>query len=419
VVTLLVHINVSGGSSVMVTQTNGNAVNTTDTMGAVTVTGSANTMSVSATAPKIATASASVAGVVANSVTVNDVNYASATKAGTITSVTASGYTTLAINDNALTTLSVTNGSGNIIIDNSGLTTATNKTLAMTADGLTGGTLDDADIYTTLNVTTANNNSTLANVTFGALTALTVAGTKTLTLTSTAGMSALKTATVSGSAGLTANVSGLATVTAVDTSASTGTSTITIDSSKATYTGGAGVDKVTTTALLTKAIDLGAGDDMLTLWSGTTTSTATVAGGLGSDTLSMTAADAATAGGSATFAGKVSGFEKLTLTGATNQTIDLKVLGNYNDVTTSGGNGLTLTNLPTAGKLTLTGAGTAYTITNADFTVPTTDVLNLTLTDGSGAAVAFRIYWYHSLPTLKPSTITTVDTQATPSGTFL
>ena len=354
----------------------------------------------------------------ANTVTVGDVNYASATKAGTITSVTASGYTTLSINDNALTTLSVANGSGNIIIDNSGLTTATNKTLAVTANGLTGGTLDDADIYTTLNFTTATSKSTLANVTFGGVTALTVAGTQVLTLTSAAGLTALKTATVSGSAGLTANVSALGTVTAVDTLGSTGTSTITIDSSKATYTGGAGVDKVTTTALLTKAIDLGAGDDMLTLWGGTTTSTVTVAGGLGTDTLSMAAADAATAGGSATFAGKVSGFEKLTLTGATNQTIDLKVLGSYNDVTTSGGNGLTLNNLPTAGKLTLNGAGTAYTIANADFTVPTTDVLDLTLTDGSGAAVAFASTGVTAtnVETIK---ITTVDTQTTPSGTFL
>ena len=59
------------------------------------------------------------------------------------------------------------NGSGNIIIDNSGLTTVTNKTLALTIDGQTGGTLDDADIYTTLNVTTANKKSTLANITEG------------------------------------------------------------------------------------------------------------------------------------------------------------------------------------------------------------------------------------------------------------
>ncbi len=410
-------INVTGGSTVTITQTNGNAVNTDDKNGAVTVTGSANTTSVSVIAPKAATKSASVAGVAANTVAITDVNTASTTKAGTITSVTANSFTSLGVGGNALTTLNVANGSGNIIIDNSGLTTPTNKTLAVTIDGQTTGTLDDADIYTTLNITTANNASTLSNVTFGATTALTVAGTKGLTLTSAAGLSALKTVTVTGSAGITADLSA-GTVTAVDTSGTTGASTVTVDASKATFAGGAGVDKVTLSATTpSKTISLGGGDDTLDMTAAAGTPTAAIGGGAGTDTVAMTAALAATASASSTFAGIVTGFESLTLTAATNQTIDLAVLGNFSKVSTSGGNGLTLNNLPSGGTLVLTGAGTAYTVANTAFTSGTADVVNLSLTDGTGAAVNFASTGI-TASDVETFAITTADTQATPTGTF-
>ena len=76
-----------------------------------------------------------------SAVTVIDVNNASATLAGTITSVSARNYTTLTINDNALTTLSAAGGSGNITVNNGNLTTPGNRTLTATVDGLTGGSL--------------------------------------------------------------------------------------------------------------------------------------------------------------------------------------------------------------------------------------------------------------------------------------
>lgn len=411
-------INVNGGTTVNVTQATGNAVNTTTTLGTVTVTGTDATSAVTVSNAKAVTASATKAGVNANSVAITDVNAGSTTKAGTITSATVSGFTTLGIAGNALTSLSVANGSGNIIIDNSGLTTPTNKTLDLTIDGQTGGTLDDADIYTTLNVTTAGANSTLANVTFGGLTALAVDGDKKLTLTSTAGLTALKTVTVSGSAGIAATLSG-ATVTSVDASATSGANTVTIDASKATFTGGTGADAVTVTAAaVTKAIALGAGNDTLDLTAATAAPTAAVTGGDGTDTVVVTAAQAAAASANAAFAGKVSGFEQLALSGATNQTIDLAVLGNYNHVTTAGGNGLTLSNLSSGGTLVLAGAGTAYTIGNTAFTAGTDDTVNLTLTDGSGAGVSFASTGI-TASGVENFAITTADTQATPSGTFL
>jgi S-layer protein len=114
----------------------------------------------------------------------------------------------------------------------------------------------------------------------------------------------------------------------------------------------------------------------------------------------------------------VTGFEHLTLTGATNQTVDLAMLGNYNYVTTSGGNGLTLSNLSSGGTLELTGAGTAYTIGNSAFAAATNDTVNLKLTDGSGAGVAFASTGI-TASGVENFVITTADTQATPSGAFL
>ncbi|WP_338845951.1 DUF4214 domain-containing protein [Massilia sp. W12] len=405
-------ITVTGGKTVSITQNVSTSVNKTATQGSVTVNGGASTTSVSVTGTAKASASATVAGVQTANVFINDVN-GGTTDAGTITSVSVTNFGGVAITGNALTSLSLKGGSSNMIIDNSGLKSPTNKTLALSLDGQTSGTLDDADIYTTLNVTTTGTASTLANITFGALTKLTVAGTKGLTLTSTAGLTSMTTAVVSGSAGLTADLSG-AKMTSIDTSASSGSSKITVDASKATYTGGAGVDAVTTTGAVSKAISLGGGDDSLAL---NGASTVAIDGGAGTDSLTISAASAATASADTKFAGLVTNFERLVLTGSTNQTIDLAVLGNFNHVSTSGGNGLTLNNLPSNGTLLLTGAGTAYTVANSAFSAGKTDVLNVSLTDGSGAGVAFASTGI-TAANVETIAITVADTQATPSGTF-
>ena len=409
-------ITVFGGSTVDVTETAGNAVNSTVTFGAVDVHGTESTNEVTVSETARQAASSTQPGVTDDSIAVSDVNASSPTDAGTITSISASNYTVLGIADNNLQTLDLTGGSGNIIIDNSGLDAPTNTTLALTMNGLTGGTLDDADIYTTLNVTTVGKNSTLANITDSALTNLTIAGSAVMTLTSTAGLTALDTVTVSGGAGVRADFSS-PTVSAIDTSATTGASTITMNAGNATFSGGAGVDTVTTTsAAPSQAISLGAGDDSLTLGSNILP-TAPVSGGTGVDTLTMDATFAATSSGSSAFAQVVSGFEKLRLTGATNQTVDLDVLGISGAVSTRAGNGMTLTNLVNGGTLTLTGAGTAYTIANAAFNAGTNDVINLTLSDNSGAGVAFASTGI-TASKVETVAITTVDGQLTPSGSF-
>jgi S-layer protein len=278
----------------------------------------------------------------------------------------------------------VTNGSGNIIIDNTGLTTATNKTLVLNINGQTAGTLDDGDIYTTLNVTTSGADSRLSNLTFGGLTALTVAGDKALTLLSTSGASKLATVTVSGSAGLDADLSA-ATVTSVNASATSGDNTITLDATKATYTGGTGVDDVTTSvAAPTKAISLGAGNDSLTLANGTVSSTGLLDGGEGTDTLVMVAADAVSVSASNVFETKISNFERLSLnTVNADTTINLANLDDISYVSTTG-NGitesqtLTLENMTNAGTLEITGDNQFNTVV-------------VGMTDATGIADSFNI----------------------------
>ncbi len=339
-----------------------------------------------------AVAAAGRTGVVANSVTVTDVNNGSTTKAGTITSVTAANYTTVTVNSNALNTLSLTGGSGNITIGNGSLVGNTATTLNLTVNGLTGGTLDDADVYKTINVTATGANSTLANITNTALTALTVGGDKTLTLTSTAGATALANVTVTGAAGVTATF-GAGTMKAIDTTGTTGTSTITFDATLATYTGGAGSDRVTTSAVApSKAIDLGAGDDRLQLAQGTNSVTGAISGGSGTDRLIMTAADAATADNDLAFSALVTGFEVLQLIDVSNQSVNLANLGITSNVVI--GNRvntgtLQVANLVRGGTVTVnaqTGAADVVEFDNAAWraTGASSDSLNINLGSSAG-----------------------------------
>ena len=336
-------------------------------------------------------------GVTANTVAVTDASDALGVAAGTITDVTAHNYTTLAVDSNALTNLTVLGGSGNITIGNA-LTGNTAKTLNLSVDGVTGGTLDDADVYTTLNVatkytgaSTTVTGSTLANVTSTSIDDLNVSGDKVLTLTSTAGMSGLINVAVTGTAGLS-GLFAATTMKTIDTSGTTGKATITFDATKATYTGGAGVDAVTTSAIApTKAISLGAGDDSLTLVSGTTAVTGAISGGDGTDTLVMVAADIVTADNDLAFSSLVTGFETLYVALSTGgQNINLTNMGQTSSVivgASAGAGVVTLTNLASGGTVTQVGThASGVTVSNALFGAvgATTDSVNLVMAAAAG-----------------------------------
>lgn len=289
-----------------------------------------------------------------------------------IKTVTLDGYDTATIGNTtaltALTTVSLSNSSGANIIDNGATATA----LTLNLNKITGATDIDngAASVTDLTVNTSGAASSTV-LTAAELKNLTVSGSQLLTLT-TSTLTKLDKVVVSGTAGLTiGGTNEVDTVTSVNTSATTGTTTIAIDGTKATYVGGAGVDVVTlaTGTALTKSIDLGAGDDTLVFSADVTGSSTTLSGGDGTDTLSMSVARADALDASAV--SFYTNFERLTLNNANTAalTVDLANLGFTNYVTTSGTAGVVYTGAGTAAsateKFTFVYNGVEYTATLA------------------------------------------------------
>ncbi len=359
--------------------------NVTDLAFKLTGTGTAPT--VTTTAGSAATAAKTgVLGVNTGAVTINDAATA------VIATISVDGYANSTIGGTAATTAL---SSLTLKRADSGASMTVTKsaaTLGLTVESMGSSTTDAVLTFTTapttLNVTSTGTN--YVNLTAAATTALTVAGTGVFDADAT-DLAALKTVSVSGAAGVKLNAGIADTVTSVDTSAATGTSTLTIDGAKATYTGGAGVDSVTlaTSTALTKAISLDAGDDTLSFGSlAVTGSTAAVSGGDGVDTLSMTVA--AADGLDAVAQTFYTGFERLTLNnaGSGGETIDLANLGFTSYVTTTGSGGtLTLNNLVSTGTVVITTAPTAgYTVGIKDASTGTADVFNATLSSGTSLA---------------------------------
>jgi S-layer protein len=313
-----------------------------------------------------------VMGVVGGAVTVNG----AITGTDVLATVSLDGYGAgSSVTSDALTSLSLANSALGLTVTNTAATTLNlglNNVASTGADPVValGGT------YTTLNITADGANSDL-DITAAGVTALTVAGTKSVDLAGST-LGALKTVTVTGSAGLTIDASG-ATVTAVNTTGTTGTVTATVDASKATYTGGAGKDNVTlSSTTVSKAVATGGGDDSVTLAAGTASIAASVSGGEGTDTLVMAAADATTVSVSDVFETKIDGFEKLSLQAmAANATVNLANLDDINYVVSAGGAfTLNIDNMASGGTVELTGAVTAVDVDLADAT-GTSDSLNL------------------------------------------
>lgn len=263
--------------------------------------------------------------------------------ANTITAVTLDGFgASSTFAGDGLTTLSLANSAQDLTVTN---TVA--ATLGLTVNNLAAGAkLDDANgTYTTINVTTTGANSDLDLVATG-VKALTVSGTKTLDLATggSTNLAALETVTVTDSAGLNIGAeSDVASLTSINTTGTTGTVTATIMGNKATYTGGAGVDNVSVSnsdTAISKAIDLGAGDDLLDLSADVTiVPTATLKGGEGTDTIRLQAGAAATLSGNTNFQDKIEGFERLGLTAVATgvqNVIDLDMMDDISYVISAG-----------------------------------------------------------------------------------
>jgi S-layer protein len=341
-------------------------------------------------------------GVINGTVVIDD----NATSAS-ITTVDVDGYgdtsTIGATNTlSALQSLSLANSGGTLAGDtDAGMTVdaAGVASLDLTVNNIQGGvSLDGAadNALKTLNLSGTGSSSKMA-LTAASVETMNVSGDQAIDLTAGT-LTGIKSVAVSDTAGLTLDADEADTLTSVDTSATSGTVTAHIKGAQATYTGGAGVDNVTlnTDTALTKAIDLGAGDDTLSFDAlAVTGSSAALSGGDGADTMSMSIAAADGLDGSVQ--SFYTNFEQLTLNDKLGTadaiddsvTVNLANLGFTNYVTTSGtqvsGVGgatvtdtLTLSGLASNATVALTAQGSVVAnVANA--ASGTADVLNVAL----------------------------------------
>lgn len=368
-------INVKGGSTVVVTQATGftaaqvtaaltSGANFTETQGAVTVTGTSATTSVTVNqAAAVAVSNSGTAGkmgVATGVVSITDVNAADATKAGTITSVTlANGSQTVA--SNALTTLNVS-GTNATTVTLSASNATTSKALTINASGGTTNLTETNGVLTSVTVSAAAA-STVGLTAAGVVTA-NLGGAKGLTFNPTS-VAALKTVNITGAGGVTTNVATTG-VTKIDASASTGSNNVTLNgaTTKIAYVGGAGADTVILNNTLdaNASIQLGAGNDRLL--GGTTpvvpaSTTAVIDGGDGVDAISSALI-------SATNAAIFKNFEVLNLQSTGGDLVDVSLISGstITGLELNGGTGsASYSALTTAQSLSVTGNSTGGTAT--------------------------------------------------------
>ena len=371
---------VSGDTVVFTSTALPTAATVTDLSTAVTGTASAAATTITQSVQAV-TGVAAKLGVVAGTVAITD---SAALKTVTVDGYSAAG-SAITGTAGALESLTLKNGGNFTVAD-------TADTLALSLEKITAASaLTFTAAPKTLNVNSIGDNH--AHLVAAATETLNVSGSGTLRTETGMSVGALKTVKVTETAGLTLDPNQAATLTSVDTSGTTGAVEISINGAQATYTGGAGKDTVTlaTGTALTKAINLGAGDDTLVFGVAVTGSTAALNGGDGIDTLSMTAANAdALDAAKQTF---YTGFERLTINNAFGAadasvetlTLNLDNLGFTNYVTTSGTNQevgfidkLVLDKMSNNGTVVLTATGdVAVNVTDA--ATGTADVLNAVL----------------------------------------
>jgi Ca2+-binding RTX toxin-like protein len=278
---------------------------------------------------------------------------------------------------------------------------------------VSGAKLDTVNLTTdktagALTVADTGNTTKTANIT--------ATGTAAVTVNSTA----LETVKISG-AGAVTLTAGTAPSKALDASGSTGGVTYAVDLVAQQFTGSSAKDTVQFGAT-TKAQTLGAGDDAVTMSVAALATGGSIDGGDGTDTITLAAANAATATSTATlgaaFQASISNFEKLGLQDtAAAVIVDAKYIDGITYITSAGttGGALTLNNVAGNSTVELTGASAvhanAVTVNLVDNT-GTSDVINLVLK--AAADDTFGTVSATGIETLK---ITSTDSNATVAGT--
>lgn len=349
-------------------------------------------------------------GIDAGTVTVGGGATATAVKTVSVDGYSATG-SGITATTSALETLNLSNGgdfavaqsAATLALKLSGVgTAAVAETLTSAAVAAVSAVIDlNSSATKTLNVTSTGTNT--VDLQFDGATGITtlnVNGTGLLNAAAGAQASGLTTIKVSETAGLTLNGSETGNITSVDTTGTTGAVTLVVDGGKATYAGGAGKDSVTIGAVTTafnKTFSLGAGDDTLNLQNGANTAAVLKAittanaltGGDGTDTIALTAANAVALSADTTFAGKMDGFEKLSIDKATVAgTVNLANLDSINYVVSANSDSI----VGTATKEVITvDFATSGTIVGADTVA--FDGTTLTLAGGeTPAQIATAFY---------------------------
>jgi S-layer protein len=374
-----VSVSVTAGlTSAEITNAKSDGSNFTETLSAVTVTGDAGTTAVtvtqSAAVTKVdgdTTDYAGVIGVTNGNVTINDLNRASATKAGSISSVTLNNFGAATVNSGALTQASLTGTGASFNAGTLGaLSTPANTTFALNLTNLdmTGAITIDSDI-TALTITGSGaDGNAYTGLSADGVTALTVAGDALVVNASTNTLTAIKSITVSNTAGYQNGTSAIGTA--------------------VTFTGGDGADSVKISSGYTKAITLGAGNDTLT-YQGAAGTGGSVNAGDGTDTIIMTSVLAEAADDSATFNSKVSGFETLRLSDQLAGSIDLAGINLVKNViltTGSSSSSNTLSNFASGGTLSLRAASSSVTVGVDNASFSSADSLNINLQNTTGTS---------------------------------
>ena len=278
------------------------------------------------------------------------------------TAVHADANSTATVSGNVVTATAAANGAQtdavvknttNVVLANEKLKNATvtvdtdssTDKLTLNVDNVTGAVTIDNGTATVKDLTVnADNVKSAFGLTAAALTDLTVNASVALDLSATAlGNNTINNVTVTGAGAVNLGNMVETGIDSFDASANTGGVTATINTDTVgdlkEYVFSAGADVVTTAeAAITKDVKLGGGDDKFVLAAGSTTvPTKTIDGGDGIDTISMNITSAAGLDANTNFADKLTGFERLLISNAlNNSTIDVAKLGFANYVTTTG-----------------------------------------------------------------------------------
>jgi len=377
-------IGVKGGTTVSITQGAANAVLTTKTAGAVTVTGTATTTNVTSDQEIRVTASGTKPGYINGAVTITDVNRASTTKAGTITDVTVKSGTAVDFQGGGLQNLNLEGTVTTVDLDALGILTVPLSSLNINLNDVTasGAMTVDSDIKT-LNIASNTKKSTLADLDADAATAVNISGDAKITLTAVNNANAAAVYTVTNTAG--------ATIGAIPAGA--------------TFVGGDGADSVTLGAS-TKGQTLGAGNDTAILNAVAALGTGgSIDAGDGIDILAFsTVANAVTASASGTFETSVSNFETLALVGVAGagSAINLANLDDINVAVSAGdnntGNGITFNNATEGFSLTVNARSTGGHVVNLVDSSGAADSISLGVTNV--ADLGFGTFTANSIETI-------------------